>query len=144
VTNAVTKSGTNQIHGSGFYYIRDTSLNARNPLNFITTGFNGTTPILQAINPPDRRQQFGGTIGGPIKKDKVFWFFSYDQQKRNFPINGQPVGNPNFFTDCTSPTPQSNFKAGPPAACAAALALVTPETGVSPRDGNQWIFFPKL
>src|SRR5215469_12934346 len=141
VTNAVTKSGTNQIHGSGFYYIRDTALNARNPLNFIVTGFNNGTPILAAINPDDRRQQFGGTIGGPVIKDKLFWFFSYDQQKRNFPINGQP-SSPNFFSDCV--TPPTGLNPGPPAACAAALGFLVPQTGVTPRSGNQWIFFPKV
>jgi hypothetical protein len=142
VTNAVTKSGTNEIHGSGFYYIRDTALNARNPLNFVTTGFNPNgTPILAAINPPDRRQQFGGTIGGPVIKDKLFWFFSYDQQRRNFPINAQP-SSPNFFSDCV--TPPAGLNPGPPAACAAALAFLVPQTGVTPRSGNQWIFFPKI
>jgi hypothetical protein len=142
VTNAVTKSGTNQIHGSGFYYIRDTALNARNPLNFIVTGFNPNgTSIFTAVNPPDRRQQFGGTLGGPIIKDKLFWFFSYDQQKRNFPINAQP-SSPNFFSDCVSPP--TGLNPGPPAACAAALAFLVPQTGVTPRNGNQWIFFPKV
>src|SRR5262249_45490156 len=38
-----------------------------------------------AFKPKDVRHQFGGTIGGPIVKDKAFFFFSYDQQKRNFP-----------------------------------------------------------
>jgi hypothetical protein len=142
VTNAITKSGTNQLHGSGFYYIRDTALNARNPLNFVTTGFNPNgTPIFAAINPPDRRQQFGGTIGGPVIKDKLFWFFSYDQQRRNFPINGQP-SSPNFFSDCV--TPPTGLLPGPPAACAAALGFLVPQTGVTPRSGNQWIFFPKV
>ena len=41
------------------------------------------TPV--AIKPEDVRYQFGGTIGGPIVKDKAFFFFSYDQQRRNFP-----------------------------------------------------------
>jgi hypothetical protein len=142
VTNAVTKSGTNDIHGSGFYYIRDTSLNARNPLNFLTTGLTSSgQPILEAINPPDRRQQFGGTIGGPIIKDKLFFFFSYDEQLRNFPINAQP-GSPTFFTDCTNPQP--GLSRGPASACSAASSSLLSQTGVSPRNGNQWIFFPKV
>jgi len=144
VTNAVTKSGTNALHGSGFYYIRDTSLNARNPLNFVTTDFNADgTPILAAINPPDRRQQFGGTIGGPIIRDRLFWFFSYDQQKRNFPINAQP-SSPSFFSDCVAPTPSSGLKPGPLVVCDAALEFLAPQGGLSPRTGNQWIFFPKV
>ncbi|HEX8503414.1 MAG TPA: carboxypeptidase-like regulatory domain-containing protein, partial [Pyrinomonadaceae bacterium] len=71
VTNAVTKSGTNEFHGNAFFYVRDDKFNARNPQ--LTT------------KPEDNRKQFGGTIGGPIVKDRLFFFFSYDQQKRNFP-----------------------------------------------------------
>ncbi len=58
--NGVTKSGTNEIHGDAFEILRNTSLNARNA--FATTG-DGL-----------KRNQFGGTIGGPIKRDKVFFF----------------------------------------------------------------------
>ena len=144
VTNAVTKSGTNEVHGSGFYYIRDTALNARNPLNFITVGLTASgAPILQDINPPDRRQQFGGTLGGPLIKDKAFWFFSYDQQKRDFPVNGQP-SSPLFFSDCVAPTASSGLKVGPLSACGAALGFLVPQTGIAPRRGDQLIFFPKF
>lgn len=136
VTNAVTKSGTNQFHGSGFYYIRDTSMNARNPLSFVTTGIasNGS-PIRTAINPDDRRQQFGGDFGGPIIKDKLFFFFTYDEQLRNFPINAQP-GSPTFFATCGAPATAAQ--------CANAINFLLPQTGVYPRQGNQWIFFPKV
>ncbi len=139
VVNAVTKSGTNEVHGSGFYYIRDDVFNARNPLDFITIGFKpDNSPILQAIKPPDRRQQFGGTLGGPVKKDKAFWFFSYDQQKRNFPYNAQP-SSPNFFSDCVD-----GVTGAPTGTCAAAIGLLLPQTGVAPRRGDQWIFLPKV
>ncbi|HKV37569.1 MAG TPA: TonB-dependent receptor [Blastocatellia bacterium] len=136
VTNAVTKSGTNEFHGSGFYYVRDVSMNARNPLSFITTGITSTgAPIRAAINPDDRRQQFGGTFGGPIIKDKLFFFFNYDQQKRNFPVNAQP-GSPLFLSSCTAPATAAQ--------CSNALNFILPQTGLSPRQGNQWIFFPKV
>jgi hypothetical protein len=85
VTNAVTKSGTNQFHGSGFLYDRNNKWGTRNPLAFnsvlVAPGVFDTVPI----KPVDVRYQFGGTIGGPIAKDKAFFFFSYDQQRRNFP-----------------------------------------------------------
>ena len=71
VVNAVTKSGTNEFHGNAFFYVRDDKFNSRNP--------------QLSIKPEDNRKQFGGTIGGPIVKDRAFFFFSYDQQKRNFP-----------------------------------------------------------
>ncbi|HEY0405393.1 MAG TPA: TonB-dependent receptor [Pyrinomonadaceae bacterium] len=84
VVNAVTKSGTNEFHGGAFYYQRNNRWGARNPRSFITQNIGGVfTPV--AFKPEDVRHQYGGTIGGPIVKDKAFFFFSYDQQKRNFP-----------------------------------------------------------
>src|SRR3989440_5368943 len=84
VVNAVTKSGTNDFHGDVFYFQRNNRWGARNPRSFITQNVGGVfTPV--AFKPVDVRHQFGGTIGGPIVKDKAFFFFSYDQQKRNFP-----------------------------------------------------------
>lgn len=84
VVNAVTKSGTNEFHGQAFYYQRNNKWGARNPRSFLTQNIGGVfTPV--AFKPEDVRHQFGGAIGGPIVKDKLFFFFSYDQQKRNFP-----------------------------------------------------------
>lgn len=65
VVNIVTKSGTNQIHGSAFDYLRNGDLNAR---NFFA-------PQQDAI----KRNQFGGTIGGPIKHDKLFFFGAWQR-----------------------------------------------------------------
>ncbi len=79
--NAVTKSGTNTFHGEAFYFIRDDFSSAREPTIEVDIP-------LRAIGDkklPERRQQFGFAMGGPIKKDKLFWFLNYDQQVRNFP-----------------------------------------------------------
>ena len=84
VTNAVTKSGTNQFHGDAFFYDRDNRLGARNPLGFITSVNNGTLSRA-GFKPADKRYTFGGDIGGPIKKDKAFFFMNYDEVRRNFP-----------------------------------------------------------
>src|SRR6267142_4740823 len=84
VINAVTKSGTNEFHGSAFVFDRNNKWGARNPRSTVNQVVNGVnTPV--AYKAKDVRYQFGGTIGGPIVKDKAFFFFSYDQQKRNFP-----------------------------------------------------------
>jgi len=84
VTNAVTKSGTNEFHGSGFLYDRNNKWGTRNPRSFLSQIVGGvSTPT--AFKPVDVRYQFGGTVGGPIAKNKAFFFFSYDQQRRNFP-----------------------------------------------------------
>ena len=65
VINVVTKSGSNHVHGSAFYYLRDSSFGASNP--------------FLAFKPHNRQQQVGGTIGGPIKRNKVFFFAGFDQ-----------------------------------------------------------------
>lgn len=84
VVNAVTKSGTNEFHGDVFYFQRNNKWGARNPRSFITQNIAGVfTPV--AFKPIDVRHQFGATIGGPIAKNKAFFFFSYDEQRRNFP-----------------------------------------------------------
>lgn len=66
VMSTVTKSGTNSIHGSAFEFHRDDALNSK---NFFATG----------DAPPFRRDQFGGTFGGPIFQNKLFYFGSYEQ-----------------------------------------------------------------
>jgi hypothetical protein len=137
VVNAVTKSGTNQIRGSAFYYLRDDALNARNPLDFISVRRPDGTLGFDVVKPDDRRQQFGGTVGGPIKQDTAFWFFSYDQQKRNFPLNAQP-NLTNFFESCVD----GNLV--PAGACRRAIDFILPQTGVYSRSGDQWIFLPKV
>jgi len=94
LVNSVTKSGGNIVHGDGYYYIQDSAFSANDSIN-------NTQGIPK---PPDRRQQFGGTIGGPIKKDRLFYLANYEGQVRNEPltVNNAPalVGvSPTFFQD---------------------------------------------
>jgi len=65
VVNVVTKSGSNHIHGTAFYYFRDSSFGAADP--------------FLAFKPHNRQQQVGGTIGGPLKRNKIFFFAGFDQ-----------------------------------------------------------------
>ncbi len=69
VVNLTTKSGTNDLHGSGFEFLRNERLNARN-LFAPATGANPNKPVF-------RRNQFGFVVGGPIIKDKTFFFGDY-------------------------------------------------------------------
>lgn len=78
VVSAQTKSGSNQIHGSGFEFLRNDHLQARNPFTQSTAiyGTNGRTiPVTQW-------NQFGGSIGGPIRKNKLFYFGDYQGTRR--------------------------------------------------------------
>jgi hypothetical protein len=98
VINTVTKSGTNQIHGEAFYYDRDNALGSMNPFTTLTT-FNATTqtPVTTAYKPQDVRKMFGLGVGGPIVKDKLFWFVAYDRYHHNFPGTAVPTSPSNFF-----------------------------------------------
>jgi hypothetical protein len=71
--NVVTKSGTNEFHGSGFAFYRAERLTAQNP------------DAVKAQLPTDdfRQYQFGGSFGGPIKRDRAFFFVAYDQNAGN-------------------------------------------------------------
>jgi hypothetical protein len=69
--SVVTQSGTNQLHGAGFEFLRNSALDAR---NFFDQKAQPTDPRI----PPFRRNQFGGSLGGPIKKDKIFVFGNYE------------------------------------------------------------------
>ena len=96
VVNVVTKSGSNHPHGTAFYYLRDSSFGAANP--------------FLAFRPHNRQQQVGGTLGGPIKRNKIFFFAGFDQHLFHVPsivefLNGSskviPVAssNPEFPGD---------------------------------------------
>ena len=65
VVNVVTKSGSNHLHGTAFYHLRDSSFGAADP--------------FLAFKPHNRQQQFGGTVGGPLKRNKIFFFAGFDQ-----------------------------------------------------------------
>lgn len=73
VIQAVTKSGSNRLHGSLFEYHSDNNLTARNEFQ------NAKDPLTGRFFPVSRRNEFGGSVGGPIQKDKMFFFFSWDQ-----------------------------------------------------------------
>ncbi len=75
VINVITKSGTNQVHGSAFEFFRDKGLNA----NSFTNNRDGRT------KPPYHFNQFGGSLGAPIVKDKLFFFGNYDGQRNTAP-----------------------------------------------------------
>ena len=197
VVNAVTRSGTNQLHGEAYFFDRDAEWGAENPFTTRATQTGTTTagsPIFNPVvfKPKDWRKQMGIGVGGPIIKDKLFFFFAFDRFFRNFP-GVTSFGNANYFfaavptratgaSTATSPTGPAfcgNTTMNTPdgAVCqlavnlnkltttgtASALSRVTPAqysaayntytagianltsiTGLTPRTGDQYIFFPKI
>jgi hypothetical protein len=106
-----TRSGTNSIHGSAYEYLRNTVLNARN--------------YFQQTVPPFKLNQFGGTVGGPIIKDRTFFFFAAeDLQQRSSP-------NPISIQVPTAAELGGDFSS----LLAKHIALFNPATG-NPYPGN--------
>ncbi len=92
LVSVVTKSGTNQMHGSGLLFLRDASITAKE--------------FFQTTKPDYRRYQYGGTIGGPIVKDKTHFFFAYEgtQEKQFLTVNARglwPQYEGTFLSDQT-------------------------------------------
>jgi hypothetical protein len=113
VVNSVTKSGTNTLHGILYFADRDNG--AWGSFNDFTTNTTavyangGTLPtsfLTAPYKPKDWRKQWGLDVGGPLKKNKLFWFYGYNEFHRNFPGNGKANTPGSFFTvpDAAAPT----------------------------------------
>src|SRR5437016_6069639 len=83
--NVITKSGSNGIHGSAFGYFRDQALNAAQKLP------DPTNNAFVSTVPPYTRQWFGGSVGGPLKKEKLFAFFAIERQREHSSIAESPT-----------------------------------------------------
>ncbi len=150
--NAITRSGANQFHGDLFEYWRDNEFGATNPFNILQT-----IPTVVYVKPLDKRHQFGGSFSGPAIKDKLFFFYSIDQQLRDFPILAVPT--PQFLEDTNAAynncTVQGGTTTTDAVTCAedrgvtatqiaSAMTYFTDQSGVAPRKGNQLINFGKV
>jgi hypothetical protein len=165
VINTVTKSGTNQMHGEIFYKNRENGWASRNPFATLTeqTSPGVFTPL--PLKPKDYWDMWGFGIGGPIVKDKLFFFVAYDGFFRNFP--GNAVANvPSAFFAAPSATTIKTMAqiinnlgcsasgcTGTPTAAQLATATtdynngfagLTTLLGSNNRTGKQDILFPKL
>ncbi len=130
VVNVGIKSGTNSIHGTGFAYGRDGNWDAK---DFFTPPANnpicGVNPA--ACNPPLALEQFGGSIGGPIKHDKLFYFFNFEDQRYSVGspyVTNSPVACAGGSPGCGLTTPDPSISlvdacASIPAASRSALSL---------------------
>src|ERR1700730_4752168 len=91
VVNIVTKSGSNDFHGSLFGFLRNKAFQARNPFSGEVDANGNLVPVKQAYT----RVQTGATLGGALKKDKTFYFFSYEYTQRE-ETGFSSIGQGNF------------------------------------------------
>ena len=158
--NAVTRSGGNAFHGTAFYYNR----------NSVTGANDALDKAAGNPKPDDSLQQFGGAVGGPILRNKLWFFADYEQQLRNFPnevINpalatnpsnlanflnqnfGVPLGTP--LPAANGPLPIANYDTAPEFTgnvylqqVSNAMNAINSNLGSSPRKGNDIVATPRL
>ncbi len=111
IINAITKAGTNQYHGDGYEFFRNDALDAA---NFFTDSGNITKPAFQ-------RNQFGASLGGPIKKGKTFFFVDYEGVREN-----QGVTNVSDVLTASARTGDLDAKDGGPVTVSPAIAKILP------------------
>jgi Carboxypeptidase regulatory-like domain/TonB-dependent Receptor Plug Domain/TonB dependent receptor len=134
VVNTVTRSGTNEYHGTGYWFFRNRTLDARDP--------------FATFNPSEARHQFGGSIGGPIIKNKLFAFFNTEDQIRDFPLVSSII-NPSAINSSTLTwngcgVASGGLPAATPQQCAAINATLPRFFTTLPRTGDQQTGFGKI
>lgn len=128
VVNTVTRSGTNDLHGTAYWFFRNRTLNARDPFS--------------SFNPSEYRHQFGGSLAGPIVKNKLFYFVNTEEQIRQFPLISSIIkpsvinATTDTWVGCAAPaTPQQ---------CAAINGVLTRFYGTLPRTADQQTALAKI
>jgi hypothetical protein len=128
--SVITKSGSNHLHGNAFDFLRNTDLDARNYFS----------PTRGAF----RQNQFGGTLGGPIRRDKVFYFVDYQGTRQtegidtpviSVPSNADRTGNLSDFVDNSGNTLLTGVVGGPYFA-----NLLTQKLGYTVSQGEPYYF----
>lgn len=133
IMNTVTRSGSNDLHGTAYGFFRSTGMEAHDP--FAKTRIS------------EKRRQGGASLGGPVIKDKLFFFLNADITRRNFPmsssINTTAVdGSTETWKLCG--VASGGLPAATPAQCSAINALLPRFYGQIPRTLNQELYFGRM
>ncbi len=158
IVNSITKSGSNALHGEGYYYDRDSAWAAQN--TYVTHPIQvSTNPVTYSVvpfKPTDLRRQYGFGVGGPILRDKLFFFLAADRFYHDFPAAATITGtsaNANFYnitgTYAQAQIAQMVKNTGLTTSAATTvydngIAGLTSMLGTVPRIGEQVIYFPKI
>ncbi len=142
MVTTVSKSGTNTLHGSGFYLMRESAWGASNPFSVASNYVDGVV-TNETVKPHDLRQQFGGTLGGAAIAKKLFYFYTFDDQRRGFPAVSTP-GYAGFYTLTATQGALLANRGVTANHVNAALDYLNSLTGLVPRRQDQTINFLKL
>ena len=132
VVNVVTKSGSNHVHGTAFYHLRDSSF--------------GAADAFLAFKPHNRQQQFGGTVGGPIEQNKIFFFAGFDQHIFHSPNVVEFLDGTSQVVPAagTGPYTPGDYEASDQALVFAAAARLTSLAGEYPAAQIGYSSYAKL
>jgi outer membrane receptor protein involved in Fe transport len=135
VVNTVTRSGSNDLHGTAYWFFRNQDFNARDP--------------FATINPPETRHQGGASVGGRIVPGKLFYFFNGETTRRDFPLSASITAPPFFDANGRFVRTQPNGQptCGAPASetqCAQAISFFDRQFGQLNREANTDLGFGKL
>jgi len=160
VINTVTKSGSNQFHGEGYFYDRDNEWGAINPFTTLTTQQPDGSFATNPYKPKDVRKIYGFGVGGPVIKDKLFFFFAFDRYDKDYPGTAKAANPVTFFAAPSASnintlaqrenglfpnqTPTQAQIDQATADYNAGLTGLLSETGAVPRKGQATIFLPKV
>ena len=125
VVNVITRSGTNSFHGDAFWFVRNPAFNAQNYFATPTT------------HDQIKRNQFGGTLGGPVIRDKVFFFAGYQRTAfRNIVLgSSKVVGQSDISNFLTAPSSTCSSCGGPFGTAGTIDPSVAAMLGISPSTG---------
>jgi hypothetical protein len=151
--NVVSRSGSNEFHGNAYLYWRDDHFAAFPGLGRLDAA-NGIPLVAQADRVPFDREQAGGTIGGPIKKDKLFFFANYEQNNQDAVALHNVFSSPQFSGFTPNPFDERLFTTKVDWIVNSANSFFTrysfndnsqqvpfaPGTGIVPRDSASNIF----
>lgn len=135
VVNTVTRSGSNLTNGTAYWFFRNQNFNARDP--------------FATVNPPETRHQGGVSLGGPLRRGKLFYFVNGETTRRDFPLFAS-LTSPPFFDangNFVATQPDGRPTCGPPATdeqCSKALGLMKRQSQILDRRADAELGFGKL
>ena len=146
--NAITKSGTNNLHGDLFYYLRYPAMNALDPYSKWNALYNNG-PTFLLTQPVHQQNEFGGSVGGPVIKDKLFFFLTSDGFRKvgralYYETNtvsqtaSGTYGSTNVVTPTQCPTKISSTQ------CTAAINFLLGLQGAPSRYARETLWFPRV
>ncbi len=146
--NAITRSGTDTLHGDLFYYLRYPSMNALDPYSKWSVLYNHAVPFL-LTQPIHQQQEYGGSVGGPIKKGKLFYFLTSDNFRRvgralYYETNTVSLTPAGTYTSSTDVTPTQCPATITSTQCTAAINFLLGQQSAPSRFAKETLLFPRI